>query len=322
MPTAASRRREHHERDEDAGQLDVLARARLDLLPHDGVGRRALGVLDGPLGVLGDLRVDRLDRDRAVARGSPSSLRSEMTTLASSRATSARITSPCGLRGGARRGARRCRPIPSRSSSSSAPLGLAAAGVTIRRWITGRELPGRGPPGAPGSAVSRRRTPRAPRRRCPGSPRTRRRCRARRTACTRRADRPRSRRRAGRPRCGTSTCGRRGRAGGRGGPARSAAASLRSRSSTSPSPLTSSAVPSPLASVPVVGTMYGFHGPTTSAYSAISSSPALVAKYPYVRLVRRRIPRHGPVVGPQARSPRRRGCRRGRRPRRRRAGRA
>ena len=55
-----------HEREVDAGQLDVLARARLHLLPDDRVGGRALGVLDRPLGVLGDLRVDRLDRDRAL----------------------------------------------------------------------------------------------------------------------------------------------------------------------------------------------------------------------------------------------------------------
>ncbi len=57
---------EHHEGEEHAGELDVLARARLDLLPDDRVGGRAGRVLDRPLGVLGDLRVDRLDRDRAL----------------------------------------------------------------------------------------------------------------------------------------------------------------------------------------------------------------------------------------------------------------
>jgi hypothetical protein len=57
-------------------------------------------------------------------------------------------------------------------------------------------------------------------------------------------------------------------------------AMLRSRSSTTPSPVTSSAAPSPLVSVPVVGTMYGFQGAMMSAYSAISSRPAFVAKKP------------------------------------------
>ena len=37
-------RRDDHEDQEDGGELDLLARPRLDLLPDDGVGRRALGV--------------------------------------------------------------------------------------------------------------------------------------------------------------------------------------------------------------------------------------------------------------------------------------
>jgi hypothetical protein len=36
--------------------------------------------------------------------------------------------------------------------------------------------------------------------------------------------------------------------------------------------------------------MYGFHGATMSAYRAISSRPAFVAKKPYVREVRRGSP--------------------------------
>ena len=105
-------RREHHEREEDPAQLDVLVRVRLDLLPHDGVGGRALGVLDGPLGVLGDLRVDQLDARSTPSLWMPSSLRSAMITLASSRATSARITSPSGRRAAPGRWTR-CRPTAS-----------------------------------------------------------------------------------------------------------------------------------------------------------------------------------------------------------------
>ena len=76
----------------------------------------------------------------APSRGIPSSLRSEITTLASSRATSARITSPVGLRAVPASSTTLqtdCDP----SSSSSAPSVLPPR-ATIRRWITGRRLPG------------------------------------------------------------------------------------------------------------------------------------------------------------------------------------
>src|SRR5918992_396714 len=67
-PDAGQQRGHHHEREERAGKLDVLVRARLDLLPDDSVRRGALGALDGDLGVLGELRVDLVERDRAVLR--------------------------------------------------------------------------------------------------------------------------------------------------------------------------------------------------------------------------------------------------------------
>jgi hypothetical protein len=59
-------RRDHHEREERRRELDAFVRARLDLLPDDGVGRSAPGALDRDLGVLGDLRVDLVERDRPV----------------------------------------------------------------------------------------------------------------------------------------------------------------------------------------------------------------------------------------------------------------
>ena len=58
---------EDHEDEEVAAQLDALRGARLDLLPDDGVGGHALRRPLGPSGGVGDLRVDLLERDRAVA---------------------------------------------------------------------------------------------------------------------------------------------------------------------------------------------------------------------------------------------------------------
>ena len=90
---------EDHEDEEVAAQLGALRGAGLDLLPDDGVGGRAARRALGPLRRVGDLRVDLLEGDRAVAGATPSSFRSSITTLASSRATSQRITSPAGLPG-------------------------------------------------------------------------------------------------------------------------------------------------------------------------------------------------------------------------------
>src|SRR5215211_4264897 len=67
----------------------------------------------------------------------PSSLRSESTTLASSRATSARITSPAGLR--AAPASRATLQTESELSSSSSARSVLPPRVTIRRWITGAE---------------------------------------------------------------------------------------------------------------------------------------------------------------------------------------
>ena len=81
-----------------AVELRVLRRPRLDLLPDHGVARVALR------GALGRCRGRSRSRSRcARSRSSPrvstsSSRRSETMTLASSRATSQRITSPSGLR--------------------------------------------------------------------------------------------------------------------------------------------------------------------------------------------------------------------------------
>ena len=58
-------RRQHHVDQEDAGQLDALARALIELLPDDGVRRRAGRVLDGGVGEVRD-RVGRAQRDRPV----------------------------------------------------------------------------------------------------------------------------------------------------------------------------------------------------------------------------------------------------------------
>ena len=77
----------------------------------------------------------------APSCGIPSSLRSEITTLASSRATSARITSPGGRRA-----------APGEEDDVADRVGAleqlerarrsCRRRVTIRRWITGRRLPG------------------------------------------------------------------------------------------------------------------------------------------------------------------------------------
>ena len=58
---------EDHERGERPVQLGGLRRPRRHLLPHDGVGRRALRLADRPLHPVGDVEVDLQDGDRAVA---------------------------------------------------------------------------------------------------------------------------------------------------------------------------------------------------------------------------------------------------------------
>ena len=136
MPTRREQRGDDHEREERRRELDALVRARLDLLPDDGVSRGAPRVLDARLGVLGDLRVDLVERDRAVL-GMPSSRRSEITTLASSRATSARIRSPTGLR--AAPSSRTTLQTDSRAPRAArARCRSCRRATTIRRWIMGR----------------------------------------------------------------------------------------------------------------------------------------------------------------------------------------
>ena len=56
---------QHDERQVCAGQLHLLARARLDLFPDNRIGLRAARPRDGALGEQRDLGLDRLQRDRA-----------------------------------------------------------------------------------------------------------------------------------------------------------------------------------------------------------------------------------------------------------------
>jgi len=58
---------EDHEDEEIAAELDALRGARLDLLPDDRVGGQAARRALGAVGVVGKLRVDLLERDRAQA---------------------------------------------------------------------------------------------------------------------------------------------------------------------------------------------------------------------------------------------------------------
>ena len=89
---------EHHEGEEGPGELDVLRGPRLDLLPDDGVGR------DAPVRARSARRaaseicesISSIAIEPSGRRRAPAGRRS--ITLASSRATSQRITSPCGLR--------------------------------------------------------------------------------------------------------------------------------------------------------------------------------------------------------------------------------
>ena len=89
---------EDHEGEEVAAELGALRGARLDLLPDHRVGGRAAG---RPLRPLGRARraASRSARARSSRRGGrPAPCRSSISTLASSRAMSQRITSPPGLR--------------------------------------------------------------------------------------------------------------------------------------------------------------------------------------------------------------------------------
>ena len=101
IPTEAIRQASAMKSEEVRGQLGVLGGPRLDLLPDDGVARAARR---RPLG--GRRRRSEIAESMCSIAIEPSvstssSRRSETITLASSRATSQRITSPSGLRGGA-----------------------------------------------------------------------------------------------------------------------------------------------------------------------------------------------------------------------------
>ena len=81
------------------------------------------------------------------SRATPSSLRSSMTTLASSRATSQRITSPGGWRAAFSRWTRL--QVEGVASSRSRTFSARSEGATIRRWTMAPAYP------RPGSATSR-----------------------------------------------------------------------------------------------------------------------------------------------------------------------
>ena len=226
----------------------------------------ALGVRIAALGVRGDLGVD-LDAARSSRPGRGRGRAGRRSRRSRPRARRRRGS---GRRPGAAPSAGRWTMLQTASEPSSSLEGRRGPSAPARRSAGGsRAEPtaGAGPCPAPAARSASRRTRPGRRAPCPGSPRTGRRSRARRRACTPPSGRRRSPRRAAGARCGTSTCGPSARACGRGGRATSGRLIARSRSSTSPSPVTSSAAPSPFASVPVVGTMYGFHGATMSAYS-------------------------------------------------------
>ena len=66
MPDGRDQRGQDHEQQEDPGELDVLARPLLDLLPHDRVRRRPGRAPLRLLGVARESGVDLLQHDRAV----------------------------------------------------------------------------------------------------------------------------------------------------------------------------------------------------------------------------------------------------------------
>ena len=65
-PDRSDQAGEDHEGEEVERHLDVLGGARLDLLPDDGISRHSLGSLDRAIRGGGDLRIDRLHRDRSL----------------------------------------------------------------------------------------------------------------------------------------------------------------------------------------------------------------------------------------------------------------
>ena len=126
---------EHHERGERPVQLGGLRRPRRHLLPHDGVGRRALRLADRPLHAVGDAGSrppGRRSSRRAPPRGRAGRSR---TTDASSRARSTRMRSPSGRRAAPGRWTR----LHAEGSSSSSPRtsSASAPGTTMRRWYMG-----------------------------------------------------------------------------------------------------------------------------------------------------------------------------------------
>ena len=131
---------EDHEGEEVGAQLDVLRGARLDLLPDDRVAGEAVGRPSRPR-----RRPPRSASRSARARssrcsGMSNSRRSLMITLASSRATSQRITSPSGLLRGPRQedqvGDRRGRLRAGRGRDRSRGSGRRSAGGPWRSRVS------------------------------------------------------------------------------------------------------------------------------------------------------------------------------------------
>ena len=139
MPTAASSAGEDHEGEEDAG----AARRSRSCAPRPPPTRRRRRARPwrarSPARRCSEICVSIGSIEIEPSSWIPSSLRSAMTTLASSRATSARITSPSGRR--AAPGRWTTLQTDGEPSSSSSAGSACSAGVTIRRWIIAPSVP-------------------------------------------------------------------------------------------------------------------------------------------------------------------------------------
>ena len=124
-----------------AAELGVLVRPRLDLLPDHRVRRRARARASPRGSAPSESCVSMKSSVIDPVSGMSSSRRSWITTLASSRATSARITSPSGFSATPGRWTT-LMTDPSAHRRSSARLAVSC-GATIRRWITPGPPPGR-----------------------------------------------------------------------------------------------------------------------------------------------------------------------------------
>ena len=131
-PDPGDQRREHHEGEEAARELGALGGAALDLLPDDGVGRRAAAACSAARAAV-EIAVSIVSIAIVPCSARPRSRSSARTTLASSRATSQRIRSPLGRR--ATPGRWTTLITDAFRSSTARTRSASAGGATIRRWI-------------------------------------------------------------------------------------------------------------------------------------------------------------------------------------------